>query len=167
MANVITCIRIICGIALIFCPVFSKCFYLCYIVGGASDVLDGAAARYLGKETKLGAQLDTAADCVFFGIVLIKLLATIYIPLWLTVWIVVIAFIKCANTACGLIRYKRIVPVHTLSNKICGILLFAIPLCIGSFPWQPVTILIIATCALATFAAIQEGRYIRTGKEIP
>lgn len=166
MANVITGIRIVCALVLIFCPTFSTWFYVLYIVGGISDVLDGIAARRLGKETKLGAQLDTVADIVFVLIVLIKVVRTVYIPIWLIIWIACIAVIKFISIISGFVIYKRFVSEHTVMNKICGILLFAIPLCIGLFPQQPVAMLIILTCCAATFAAVQEGHYIRTGKEI-
>lgn len=166
MANVITGIRIVCALDLIFCQTFSTWFYVLYIVGGISDVLDGMAARHLGKETKFGAQLDTIADIVFIVIVIIKVVRAIYIPMWLIIWIVCIAVIKCINIFSGFVIYKRFVSEHTVMNKICGVLLFAIPLCIGEFPWQPVAMLIILTCGVATFAAVQEGHYIRIGKEI-
>lgn len=166
IANVITCIRILCALPLLIFPAFSKWFYLFYVLGGASDVLDGIAARRLGTETKYGAQLDTAADLIFTAVVLIKVLQAVYIPLWLILWIVCIAVIKGVNIVSGMILFKRFVAEHTVMNKICGILLFLIPLCIGRFPWQPVAVLIVLTCAAATFAAFQEGHYIRTGKEI-
>ena len=166
MTNIITGIRIVCALALIFCPTFSIWFYVLYILGGISDVLDGMAARHLGKETKFGAQLDTIADIVFTGIVLIKLVRAVYIPVWLIIWTVCIAIIKCINIISGFVICKRFVSEHTAMNKICGVLLFVIPLCIGNFPWQPVAVLIILTCAAATLAAFQEGHYIHTGKEI-
>lgn len=166
MANIITGIRIVCALALILCPTFSKWFYILYIVGGISDVLDGMAARHLRKETKSGAQLDTIADIIFTGIVLIKLVRAVHIPVWLIIWTVCIAVIKCINIIRGFVICKRFVSEHTAMNKICGVLLFAVPLCIGKLPWQPAAVLIILTCAAATFAAFQEGHYIRTGIEI-
>ena len=166
MANVITGIRIICAIALIFCPAFSIWFYVLYILGGISDVLDGIIARHFGKETRFGARFDTLADIVFTLIVIMKVVQALTFPVWLIVWIVGIAVIKCVNIVRGFILYKHFVSEHTLMNKICGVLLFIIPLCIGIFPRKPTAILIILTCAAATFAAVQEGHYIRTGKEI-
>lgn len=166
MANVLTGIRIVCALILIFCPTFSTWFYVLYIIGGISDVLDGVAARHLGKETKFGAQLDTVADIVFIVIVITKTVRAIYIPMWLIIWIVCIAVIKSINIFSGFVIYKRFVSEHTVMNKICGVFLFGIPLCIGQFPGHTVAILIILTCGVATFAAIQEGHYIRIGKEI-
>ena len=166
MANVITVIRMVCALVLIFCGTFSTWFDVFYIIGGISDILDGMAARRLGKETKRGAQLDTAADIAFFVIVIIKLVRAIYIPVWLLVWISCIAVIKAINIISGFVMYKRFVSEHTAMNKICGVFLFAIPLCIGHFPRLSPAVPITVLCAMATFAAIQEGHYIRTGKEI-
>ena len=166
MANIITCIRIVCALTLAFCPTFSVWFYVLYVTGGISDVLDGMVARHLGKETKLGAKLDTIADIVFTAIVIIKVVLIINIPAWLIIWIVGIAAIKCINIISGFVIYKRFISEHTVMNKICGVLLFAIPLCIGSFSWKTAAVLIVLTCAIATVAAIQEGYYIRIGKEI-
>ena len=166
MANIITGFRIVCALALGFCPTFSIWFYVFYLLGGISDVLDGIAARHFGKETKCGAQLDTIADIVFVIIVLIKVVCAVYIPTWLIIWTICIAVIKCINIISGFVIHKRFVSEHTVMNKICGVFLFAIPLCVGIFPWQSVAVLMILTCAAATFAAVQEGHYIRTGKEI-
>ena len=162
----ITGIRIVCALALIFCPTFSAWFYALYLLGGVSDVLDGIAARHFGIETKLGARLDTIADTVFTVVVIIKVVRAIRIPMWLLVWTACIAVIKVVNIVSGFALYKRFVSEHTVMNKICGALLFAIPLCVGRLPWQPVALLMILTCAVASFAAVQEGHYIRTGKEI-
>ena len=166
VANVITGIRIVCALVLIFCPTFSIWFYMFYTFGGISDILDGIVARHSGKETEFGASFDTIADVIFTVIVIIKVMHTVNIPVWIIVWIGCIAVIKCINIISGFAIYKRFVYEHTVMNKICGVLLFAIPLCIGNFPWQHVAVLIILTCATATIAAIQEGHYIRTGKEI-
>ena len=41
LANSITMIRILCSIALLFCPVFSLAFYALYLTAGVSDMVDG------------------------------------------------------------------------------------------------------------------------------
>lgn len=166
MANAITGIRIVCALSLIFCPAFSILFYAIYLLGGLSDVLDGAVARKLGKETELGARLDTIADIVFTGIVIVKVVLAVHIPTWIILGIALIASIKCINLISGFVIHRRFISEHTVMNKICGGLLFVIPLCIDHFPWNMVEILIGLTCVVAAIAAIQEGHYIRTGKEI-
>ena len=54
------------------------------------------------------------------------------------------------------------VPVHSVMNKVAGALLFLLPLTI---PAVPLKYSVIVVCAVATFAAIQEGHLIRTGRE--
>lgn len=41
MANIITGFRVLISIALLFCPVFSPVFYILYLTGGLSDMIDG------------------------------------------------------------------------------------------------------------------------------
>lgn len=166
MANIITGIRIVCAIAMVFCPTFSRQFYMLYVFGGISDIFDGIVARHLGKETKFGAQFDTIADVVFTITVIIKTVRVVVFPVWIICWIVCIAVIKFINIVSGFVKYKRFFSEHTIMNKICGVLFFAIPLCIGMFQYQQIAILIVVTCSMATIAAIQEGYYIRTEKEI-
>ena len=89
MANIITASRILLSIALLFCPAFSPAFYVLYVAGGASDMIDGAVARKTGTAGKLGSRLDTIADFVFTAVCLIKLLPMLLLfvfPLTLT-WI--------------------------------------------------------------------------------
>lgn len=166
MANSITGIRILCALSLPFCPTFSTWFYVLYIVGGISDILDGMVARHLGKATKLGAQLDTIADIVFTVIVIIKVVRAVSVPTWLILWIIGIAAVKCFSIVMGFVLYKRFVSEHTVMNKICGVLLFAIPLYIGRLPWQIAAIVMILNCCLATVAAFREEYDVRTGKMI-
>lgn len=166
MANIITSFRIVCAVILLFCPTFSSGFTAFYLLGGVSDALDGVVARHFGHESALGARLDTAADTVFTAVVLIKVLRAVFIPRWLLLWIGGIALLKVINAVSGFRRSGHFVAEHTPLNKVCGLFLFAIPLCTGRFPWQNVAVLIILTCALATAAAVQEGHCIRAGKEI-
>ncbi len=166
MANVLTGIRIVCSLCLLFCPFFSVLFYVFYIIGGISDVFDGMVARRLGKDSRLGAQLDTIADTVFAAVATVKTVQVVNIPVWIIVWIVLIAVIKFANFINGFVINKRFASEHTVMNKICGAFLFAIPIYIGIFSQQALAFPIITACALATVAAVQEWHYIRIGKEI-
>ena len=160
MANIITCVRIICGIALLFCPVFSPAFYALYVTAGVSDMLDGAVARKTGSVSEFGSKLDTAADFVMVVVCLIKLIPAVRFPRWPIIWIIVIAVIKAVNLISGYIMRKEIVVLHTVMNKVTGILLFALPLTLAFIDLKYSGA---AVSAVATFAAIQEGHLIRTG----
>jgi CDP-diacylglycerol--glycerol-3-phosphate 3-phosphatidyltransferase len=162
MANTITFFRIVAGIVLLFCPVFSPAFYVFYIAAGLSDMLDGFVARKTDTVSILGARLDTIADFVLVVICLIKLIPVLRIPAWLYIWIGIIAFIKAVNIISGFVVQKRFVAVHSVMNKVTGVLLFLLPLTIPAVPLKYSAIVV---CAAATFAAIQEGHFIRTGRE--
>ena len=55
MANIITGFRVLISIALLFCPVFSPVFYILYLTGGLSDMIDGTIARKMNTVTEFGA----------------------------------------------------------------------------------------------------------------
>ena len=73
MANILTNIRILCSIALLFCPVFSVVFYALYVIAGLTDIVDGWVARKTHTVSEFGAKLDTIADIVFVIASLVKL----------------------------------------------------------------------------------------------
>ena len=161
MANIITCIRIVCSIALLFCPVFSPAFYTFYIVAGLSDMIDGSVARKTGTVSGFGSKLDTEADFILVIVCLIKFLPVIRVPTWLIIWIIVIAAIKAINLISGYVMRKEIVILHTAMNKVTGILLFVLPLTLSFIDLKYSGALV---SAAATFAGIQEGHRIRTTK---
>ena len=161
-ANLITGTRILCSNALLFCPAFFPSFVVLYLVSGLTDMVDGAVARKTGTVSAFGAKLDTAADFVFVAVCLWKLLPSFAVPLWLWIWIGGIALIKAVNLLSGFILQKSFVVLHTVMNKVTGILLFILPL---TLPIMDLTYSAPIVCAVATFAAVQEGHSIRTGKE--
>ena len=161
MANIITGSRILFSIALLFFPAFSPWYYALYLVAGVSDMIDGTIARKTGKANEIGARLDSIADIVFVVVCLIKLIPVVGIPVWLYVWIGIIALIRIINIVSGLIMQKRFVLLHTITNKVTGLLLFVLPLTV---PFMDLKYTAIPVCAVATFAAIQEGHFIRMGK---
>lgn len=160
MANIITVIRIICSMSMLFVPVFSQGFYALYIIAGASDIADGAVARRTGTVSEFGSKLDTAADIVLVAVCLIKMIPVLDIPVWLMTWTAVIALIKVFNIISGYDMRKEFVAAHTLMNKVTGIALYVLPLTISVVDLEYSVAFV---CALATFAAVQEGYLIRSG----
>ena len=159
MANIITIFRILCSIALLFFSAFSSAFYTLYITAGISDIVDGWVARRTHTVSELGAKLDTIADIVFVIVCLVKLLPVLDIAVWLYVWIGVIALIKIINIISGFVVQKQFVSVHSVMNKVTGLLLFVLPLTITFLDLKYSAAVV---CTFATFAAIQEGHFIRT-----
>lgn len=56
---------------------------------------------------------------------------------------------------------KQFVSVHTVANKITGLLVFLLPLTMAVVELHYSALVV---CMVATFAAIQEGHIIRIGK---
>jgi len=161
MANIITGFRILCSIALLFFPVFSPAFYALYIAAGLSDMVDGTVARKTGTVSDFGSKLDTAADFVLVAVCLIKMIPALNIPKWLTIWIAVIALIKVINVVSGYAMHKKLVVAHTVMNKVTGVLLFILPLTITIIDLKYSGAFV---SLIATFTAVQEGHFIRTGR---
>ena len=159
MANIITGIRIVCSIALLFCIPSSPVFYALYITAGISDMIDGTVARMTGTVSEFGSKLDTAADLVMVIVCLIKLIPVLSIPLWLLLWTAVIALIKVISIICGYAKQKEFVAAHTVMNKLTGIALFILPLTVSFIDLRYSGAFV---CILATFAAIEEGHLIRS-----
>ena len=166
MANLLTGSRILFAAMLVFCPAFSVLFYVFYLLGAFTDMVDGTIARALNQASPFGAKLDTFADYVFIIVVLVKVLVAVYIPQWLWIWIIVITLLKIANVICGYVMCRKFVAEHTIMNKITGFLLFLLPLGMGILPWQGMMVAVGVSGGVATFAAIQEGHYIRIGKAV-
>ena len=158
MANIITGIRIVLSVVLMFCQALSPTFYALYIAAGISDMIDGAVARKTGAVSELGSRLDTIADIVFVAVCLIKLLPVLHVPLWLYIWIAVIAFIKVANIAVGFVGQKELISVHSMMNKLTGGMLFVLPLTLTFIDPRYSGAVV---CIVATAAAIQEGYLIK------
>lgn len=161
LPNIITLLRIAGSLGLLLCDVTGVVYWIIYGLCGISDMLDGYLARKLHCESKIGALLDSLADIVFVACCCIKLIPALTLPNWLWIWVLVIAFIKVINQISALVIYKKCVFQHTIANKVTGFLLFVgIP--VTFFVESLIPIIIIAI--FATFAAIQEGHFIRTKK---
>ena len=153
----VTVCRILGSVLLLFFPVFSVEFYILYIICGFSDMIDGTIARKTNSTSELGAKIDSAADIVFVAVALIKMSPILSIPKWLVIWAGVIAVIRIVNILSGYASQKRFISLHTIMNKITGLLLFLLPLTLHFVELKYSSIVV---CSIATFAAIQEGIYI-------
>jgi beta-lactamase class A/phosphatidylglycerophosphate synthase len=157
LPNILSSLRIAGAIGLLFCDVTSVVFWGLYLVCGISDMADGWLARKFDCETKTGALLDSVADICFVACCAWILLPVFELPLWLWIWAGVIVVIKVINQILALVVQGKFSFPHTIANKVTGFLLFvAVPLTF----WSIIPLAIVA--AVATFASVQEGHFIRT-----
>ncbi len=160
--NIISAFRILGAFFLLFFYPVTVAFWVIYGLCGISDMLDGYLARKLHAESKTGAVLDSVADLCFVVCCAIRLVPVVQIPTWLWIWALVIVSIKIVNQVSALIVCKRFCFPHTKANKLTGFLLF---LSVPTMFWSLVPLAFVA--GVASFAAVQEGHFIRTHKVSP
>ena len=124
LPNIITALRIVGSIGILFCIVAGWQFWTLYAICGISDMIDGWLARKLHVESKTGSVLDSIADLLFLACCAIKLLPILSIPSWLWIWAGIIVIIKIVNLILSLIIFKKFYLPHTIANKLTGFLLF-------------------------------------------
>ena len=163
IANIITGSRAVFSLPLLFIPLSSVWFTILYLFCGLTDMIDGTIARKTGAVSKFGARLDTAADFVFMFVCSIKILPLLHLPVWLWVWITLIALVKIMNIALVLIHRKKLISIHSALNKTTGFALFLLPL---TLIFVPTTYSVAAICVLASIAAMQEVYFIAKGQEV-
>lgn len=161
LANSITISRILLSVILLPTKTFTLPFYFLYIYCGVSDMVDGVIARRTDSTSRAGASLDSIADILFTAVCMVKILPVLELKNWMWEWIGIIILIKIINLVYGFICCRKMVFLHTVGNKVTGILLF---LWVIINQWIPKEISVFILCATATFAAVQEGHIIRTGK---
>ena len=120
-------------------------------------MVDGTVARRTNTNSEFGVRFDSVADFIFVAVSMIKFLPLIHIPRWLWIWIVVIAIIKISAVMWGFIHRRKLISLHTIMNKITGVVLFLLPL---TLHFVELKYSFAAVCTIATFASIQEAVYI-------
>lgn len=125
----ITCVRIIGTILMLFSTPFSGVFYIIYTLSGLSDVLDGYVARKTNKTTEFGAKLDSIADILYYAVMVFKifpmLLSKLPFGFWCAVFAVVVVRI-CAYIVAA-VKFKCFASLHTYMNKLTGLASFTLP----------------------------------------
>jgi len=168
-ANIITSFRILGTACLLFTSPFSKIFYIIYTLSGLSDVFDGYVARKTGTTSAFGAMLDSIADLVLYGVMVLKIFPALWEKLPGGIWIAVMAVVavRIISYLAAAVKYKRFASLHTKLNKITGFAVFMIPYMIK----LPVAVpYCIAACTVSAISSAEEMLiHIRnekyTGKE--
>ncbi len=151
--NCISFSRIIFSLILIFVTPLSAAFYVIYIICGFSDIMDGFIARKTVTTSILGAKLDSMADMIMTGVLLIVLYPIVNPEIEIVIWVVSIAIIRLLSMVIALVKYKIFASLHTYGNKITGIVLFVFPIVLN---YIHATVLMYIICAVASISAIEE-----------
>ncbi len=124
--NIISLVRIILSFVLLLTLNAEWSFFFLVIIIGLSDIADGYIARKYKLVSNLGARLDSLADLIFFVTILwiihLKyewILTDNYICFW------IIIFLKISIAVISKIKHGKFVFIHTIANKITGLLVFS------------------------------------------
>lgn len=153
VANYISISRIVLAFAMAFAKPLSIVFFVIYILCGISDALDGYIARKTNTTSKLGDNLDSAADFIVVVVLMIALYPIIKLASLMITWIVVIGIIRVVSVIVVFIKYKTFEMLHTYGNKITGFVLVTFPL---SLIFVQSDMMIYIICMLASISAIEE-----------
>lgn len=127
--NLITGLRILGTVTLLFLPPVSLPFLVIYLCCGLTDILDGWLARKLKVTSSLGSRLDTAADLFYYIVMAVKifpaLLAVLQPAVWIPVWST--AALRACMYLYVALRFHRLASTHTILNKLTGFLVFCLP----------------------------------------
>lgn len=150
--NFITALRIAGTAALLFLAPFTIPFYVLYTACGLTDVLDGAIARATKNTSELGAKLDSIADLLFYAVMLTKVIPALWLRLPMPIWYAAgaVVGIRLASYVTAAVKYHRFAALHTILNKITGLLVFLIPYYL-SIPYTvPACWLVVVIAAVAS-----------------
>ncbi len=157
--NILSVSRIILCLPLLLVDAMTMSFWVLYVIGGTTDMLDGFLARRWGVVSKFGARLDGLADFVFVLAVGYKLFPWLKLPATLWMMTGLIALVKIVNAFSSYMVKYKITFLHTKANKLTGFLLFVGMMTIGQSYFIPVAWVI---ACIALIAATQEGHIIRS-----
>lgn len=149
--NSLTISRIIGSIAMCFFEVLSIPFYIVYIYSGLTDLLDGFLARKFNVTSKLGSNLDSIADLIFYTTMMIKiwpyLCLHLHLYTWITIWTVV--GIRLLMYILVQFKYRRLVSSHHYLNKLTGAMMFLLPFLANNSAFNTYSIIVSIVAVIA------------------
>ena len=163
LPNILSSLRILLTIPLLWLKPFKLPFMVIYTVAGVTDMIDGPLARKYDITSQFGATLDGFADVLLVLVVLFRLIPLIEFSNWVGAWIFIVIAMKFLASLIGYIRHKEIILLHTYANKFFIFALFLFPIFYSFMEADTVLagLLIIATLAFT------EDIYINaTSKEV-
>jgi CDP-diacylglycerol--glycerol-3-phosphate 3-phosphatidyltransferase len=139
-------------------------FFLVATIIGLSDILDGSLARKYKVQSKLGAQLDSIADSVFFISIFI------YFCVYKTDLLIQYKYVLIIGVCCkilpliiSLAKNRKIISIHTIMNKISGFIVIIGIILIVLFDANQIINIISLVISLA---GIEESLIILINKDI-
>lgn len=150
------------SIILILIDFHSILFFLLYLLCGLTDVLDGYLARKWSCATDFGAKLDSAADLLMCLMIFITIIRQNPLTRLILIAVSLIALIKFANAVIAKIKFNKVSSIHTIGNKVTGLLLYLCPL----FYTISGNALFLLTGILAFLSSVEESLILISSKTV-
>jgi phosphatidylglycerophosphate synthase len=163
LANLISCVRMIIAISIIWSEPFSINFFILYFICGISDVLDGYLARKFEIASQIGASLDSLADFIFCMVLLIIFLPILALESWMIMWVIGVVAVRFITLSIGYIKYRKLAFLHTYLNKITGAALYCFPV---SMYLTTTRMTVIILGFIATISSVEELMIQSFAKEL-
>lgn len=121
-ADILTLLRMVGTALLAALKPLSGGFFFLYALTGVTDVLDGWIARKTNTESDFGARLDSAADLLFYAVMLLRVFPALWQALPGSIWYAVafIVLVRLAAYLTAAVKYRRFASLHTYLNKFTG-----------------------------------------------
>ena len=155
LPNIITGLRLVGAVGMLFTKPFSLWFFALYTFCGISDLVDGWLARSTNTTSELGAKLDSIADLSFYAIMAIKIFPTLWKRLPMGIWIAVASIVALRVFSYLFVAFKqrKFASLHTYMNKLTGFAVFTIPFYINL---SCSTLLATIGCTVSGLATVEE-----------
>ena len=142
---------------LIFVICYIKKFLFVYSLCGITDLADGFIARRFNSTTSTEAKMDSLADIVFSLVILyyIYSLTQLSSNSYMIIYISLVLVLRTANIIITKIKFKQWNVIHTVGNKIAGLVLFSILPFYFIYGLIPIAIIEFLT-TLALFSLLEE-----------
>jgi CDP-diacylglycerol--glycerol-3-phosphate 3-phosphatidyltransferase len=149
--NILSLSRIVFGILLFFNDGNKYLLFTFLLLAGITDILDGYIARKYNMDSIIGSLFDSIADFILYFLMLIYFMVFEFdLVFGLRIYVIIIIIIKMLSLILGLIKYKKPGFLHTIGNKITGIIIY-IGICFFVLVEMKI-ILNIALCISITFS---------------
>ena len=154
IANMLTGLRIVLSLLILAFLDDRITVFILFTAAGLTDLLDGIIARRTGTASRLGAKLDSAADIVMFGVMIVCAIVRAGVALWALVpWLAAVAAVRVGNLVIAALRFKTFAVIHTWGNKLTGVLIFV---AFGVYILADSLAALIPAVAVAGLSALEE-----------
>ncbi len=154
IANVLSSIRLVGGIALFFFPGLNMAFLIVFFICCMTDLFDGPITRHYHTESLIGNMLDTFGDLVVYLSLAKAVILSKLVHLWTYIWIGVALTGQVAGACVAQHKWKKFYFVHAPLDKVMGAGLSLTPYAL-MLNFINNTVYLVILCVVITLAAIE------------